>query len=445
MVPAVGNRIETGDIPMAATLKKPRKAAKRKGRTNKATTDGHAPVDRTSGDIAQELAKARMSDALHAWDQSTKTRAMNRVSQLESELEAAQLAEMPPADPLTFKVTERDVELAKIDVTGNHREQLEDPTETQRLSRSLLAVGLQQRIGVRDAGKGRFELIFGSRRRAAAMIAGWKEIPAKIYPTETTPAQVELLRDIENFNRKDLTPVERAIAVARTIDAVDQLAVPKSDDGRQMIRRIEAAGGRDAYVGQLLGYPASWVRDHAYVSKLGGKARELLASRRINIEHARELAKLGDVRLSDDFAERAAKSTDGTGGSTPSDVRNWVNEELRSLKSVPWRLDVPVKGKCSLPVACDGCQFNSKSDPLLFEHETASNGDGKAEDVAMLASAGVCGSRCCGRSRTPSNGMSGRRSGRSSGTRAVRSPGDSTRRTAAKARCSGCCIGPPIG
>jgi hypothetical protein len=47
------------------------------------------------------------------------------------------------------------------------------------------------------------------------------EIPAKVYPHTLTPADVEIIRTVENFGRKDLTPVEKAIAVARTIEAVE--------------------------------------------------------------------------------------------------------------------------------------------------------------------------------------------------------------------------------
>jgi hypothetical protein len=59
------------------------------------------------------------------------------------------------------------------------------------------------------------------------------------------------------------------------------------------------AGGVEAFVGLMMGYPASWVKDHAYVAKLGGKARQLLAERRISLEIARELAKLGDKERAD--------------------------------------------------------------------------------------------------------------------------------------------------
>jgi ParB-like chromosome segregation protein Spo0J len=373
-------------------------ASRRKKQTAKQTQKSPAraekPTARTVEQVIRDLTAAKNHRGeIPGYDHDRIAKADARIEELYSELDAVNLAAMPAPDPLALKTKDADVAIGKVSYSGNHREYNEQPGEMSRLARSLATVRLQQRIGVRDAGGGKFELIFGSRRLAAAEMNDWKTIPAKVYPADTTPAQVELLRDIENFNRKDLTPVERAIAVARTIDTVEKAATAKTDEGRKLIQAVEAAGGREAYVGLLLGYPASWVRDHAYVSRLGGTARELLAARRITIEQARELAKLGDKVRADDIAEWAAKNPDGTGGENLKFVQDKVTEELRSLKSVPWRLDVVVKGSGSLPVKCETCQFNTKSDPTLFEHD--SNGDGSILSVA----AGVCRNGACFQAR----------------------------------------------
>jgi hypothetical protein len=262
-------------------------------------------------------------------------------------------------------------------------------------------LGLQQRVGLRDAGDGTFELIWGSRRLAATKRNG-EEIPAKVYPSDAHGAEVEILRTIENFGRKELTHVERAIAVARTIDAIERTLAPltretgtparpsrrrrregaprsravdrpeKAFKGRpelidaaRLSQAIDAAGGIEAYVGQQLGFPPKWVKDNAYVSKLGGKARELLAAHRIDVGHARELAKLGDPGAGDDIAEDCARDESGLGGATWTYCRQRVVESLRSLKVVPGgstSRSAPGKPGCT-GQACATCKFNSKSGP----------------------------------------------------------------------------------
>jgi hypothetical protein len=185
----------------------------------------------------------------------------------------------------------------------------------------------------------------------------------KIYPSDLTPPQVEILRTIENFGRRELSAAERAIAVARVLDAL----LKESDKG-VLNPAVMEGGAPCEFVARQLGFNAGWVRDHAYVSRLGGVARELLQAGRISLGHARELAKLGDPELADRFAEQAARGTNGTGGYAVERLATLVTQSLRSLKVVPWKLDVAfgrdVPG-CT-GHACVTCPFNSKSDPDLF-------------------------------------------------------------------------------
>ncbi len=354
-----------------------------------------------------------------------------KISDLKSQMAVAEVDALPLPAPVAaaMKFQERNVAISTIRVTGNHRE-IVDQVATAQLARSLQTMSLQQRIGLRDQGDGTFELIWGSRRLAAAKLIGWEEIPAKIFSPTLTATEVEILRTIENFGRKDLTHVERAMAVARVLDAVELVRAPLvkhrasvsasdfpailGDDPavfEEMNRRrldpkewfgakadpaliaaaeiqqdINAAGGLHAFVGQQLGFPAKWVRDNAYVSKLGGQARKLLAEHRIDVGHAREIAKVGDPDVADGIAEQCARDKHGQGGRDVKWCAARVVEHLRSLRTVPWRLDVAFgagKPGCT-GQACATCRFNSKSDPDLF-------GGALADEPA----AGVCTNEAC--------------------------------------------------
>jgi len=82
-----------------------------------------------------------------------------------------------------------------------------DEAQLQALAASLKQHDLLQAIVVRQVGN-RFQLISGERRFKAAALLGWKTIPARIR--EATDREAAELAIIENLQRKDLGPLEKA-------------------------------------------------------------------------------------------------------------------------------------------------------------------------------------------------------------------------------------------
>jgi len=63
---------------------------------------------------------------------------------------------------------------------------------------------------------GSYRLIHGARRLQAARQAGLSQIPAQVYPAgKFSPAQVWLSQINENERRKNLNPIEKALAYKR--------------------------------------------------------------------------------------------------------------------------------------------------------------------------------------------------------------------------------------
>jgi len=85
-----------------------------------------------------------------------------------------------------------------------------DETELKSLAESLKRQGVLQPVVVRPAGPGLYELVAGERRLRAARIAGFERIPA-IVRTLDDKRMLELAL-IENTQRKDLNPIEKARA-----------------------------------------------------------------------------------------------------------------------------------------------------------------------------------------------------------------------------------------
>ena len=88
----------------------------------------------------------------------------------------------------------------------------------QELAESIRVHGIVQPVVVRPVAGDRYELIAGERRFRAAHIAGLKTIPAVIRPCSDTEA-LELAL-VENLQREDLNPLERARAYRTYLDEI---------------------------------------------------------------------------------------------------------------------------------------------------------------------------------------------------------------------------------
>lgn len=221
-----------------------------------------------------------------------------------------------------------------------------DAAKFEELVASVKVDGIKQPILVYLEG-GKFHVVFGNRRRAAAAAAGWKEIPAMVMDHVPQEAEKQRLRAIENLNRQDLNKAEEALVV---------------------VQMFEATGTVEATAKELQ-RPEQWVRDRLYLQRLCVKVRDLLASGRINLGQARELAKMGDIGDQVDVAETIALAAPGekdrwSGVKVYSvdEVRGMVENKKRSLKVVQWKLESAFAGK----PACVGCKDNTATDRTLF-------------------------------------------------------------------------------
>ena len=202
-----------------------------------------------------------------------------------------------------------------------------DPAALETLSASIKSTGLMQPIVVRQVGDG-YELVVGERRWRAAQAAGLDAIPAVVRNLDDRDSAQWAL--VENLQREDLNPIERAEAfqglqddfglthqeiadqVGLTRSAVtNQIRLNELDEGtRELVRvgELSAGHGRSLLaitnIAQRLklareAMRGSWsVRDlEARVQKhTGGRARtqsngdeKLDASRRQHEDLARQL------------------------------------------------------------------------------------------------------------------------------------------------------------
>ncbi|MEO6711002.1 MAG: ParB/RepB/Spo0J family partition protein, partial [Planctomycetota bacterium] len=147
-----------------------------------------------------------------------------------------------------------------------------DASGLEELRDSILQHGVLQPVVVRRLEDGRYQLVAGERRWRASRLAGLRRIPAMIK-TQVTDAEMLELALVENVQRRDLDPLERAHGYKTMME---QLALTQ-----------------DA-VAAKVGLKRSTVANHLRLLDLPDKAQEALAKGLISMGHARALLSLSD-------------------------------------------------------------------------------------------------------------------------------------------------------
>ncbi len=147
-----------------------------------------------------------------------------------------------------------------------------DPEALEELASSLRAHGMLQAVVVRRTDTG-FELIAGERRWRAAKQAGLARIPAIVREGVTTEQMLEWAM-VENLQRRDLDPIERALGY------------------RQMSDKL---GLTQEQVAERVGLKRSTVTNHLRLLELDSATQALLVEGTLSMGHARALLGLSDL------------------------------------------------------------------------------------------------------------------------------------------------------
>jgi ParB family chromosome partitioning protein len=105
--------------------------------------------------------------------------------------------------------------IEKIKARADQPRRRFDEERLEELKQSIVEQGIIQPIVVRRADDG-FEIIAGERRWRAAQRAGLTEVPVVVQ--DVTSAQAFEMALVENLQREDLNPLERADAYRRLVE-----------------------------------------------------------------------------------------------------------------------------------------------------------------------------------------------------------------------------------
>lgn len=162
-----------------------------------------------------------------------------------------------------------DVELGRIRPNPFQPRKTMDPAGLEELRDSIAQHGILQPVVVR-AAHGGYELISGERRWRAARLAGLSTVPA-ILRADVSDADMLELALVENVQRRDLDPIERALGFQSIMDTLQ-------------ITQEEVAA--------KVGLKRSTVANHLRLLELPAKLQEAIGKGLITMGHGRALLAL---------------------------------------------------------------------------------------------------------------------------------------------------------
>ena len=178
------------------------------------------------------------------------------------------------------------------------RREFSEP-EIVSLAESLKEHDMLQPVLVRRVGS-RWQLISGERRLRAAIRAGWTQVPARVRTADDR--LVAELAIVENLQRKDLNPIEKALSFRRYLDE-------HQSTQEDLAKRLKIDRSTIANLLRLLELPQ--------------QVQTELASGKITNGHARAILPLGEEHEQIAFSKRIQDE-----GLSVRDTERIVGEKL---------------------------------------------------------------------------------------------------------------------
>ncbi|QDU58287.1 ParB/RepB/Spo0J family partition protein [Aeoliella mucimassa] len=233
-----------------------------------------------------------------------------------------------PADEGMHASMDRDyngqlwLDLVSIDTNPHQPRKEFDELEIADLADSIREHGVIQPLVVRQAGD-RFQLIAGERRLRAAQAAGWERVPVQVR--DVTDQQMAELAIVENVQRKDLNPLEKAACFQKYLQDY-------SCTQEDLASRIHIDRSTIANLIRLLELPEP--------------VKKMVSKSEITQGHARALLPLGDEDRQIDFAYRVRAESLSV-RAIEQMVQDAMAEESGDLLAMPGLENNPSKPKAT--------------------------------------------------------------------------------------------------
>jgi ParB family chromosome partitioning protein len=167
----------------------------------------------------------------------------------------------------------------------------EDLGDIAGLAATIAERGLLQPLGVISVGGGRYRVVYGGRRRAAAERLGLEKVPCIVLDADDPDLLLRQL--IENVQREDLNDIEQARAFARLRARIVE------ERGRLPDHELDEA------VGVAVGLSGRTVRRYLGLLELPDEVQQLIRRRELNVTQAQHLRRVANPRTQIELARFA--------------------------------------------------------------------------------------------------------------------------------------------
>ena len=169
----------------------------------------------------------------------------------------------------------------------------EDPGDVAGLAATIAERGLLQPLGVVSTGGGRYRVVYGGRRRAAAEQLGLEKVPCIVLDGDDPDLLLRQL--IENVQRQDLNDVEQARAYARLRARIVE------ERGKLPENELDEA------VGRAVGLSGRTVRRYLGLLDLPDEVQQLIRRGELNVTQAQHLRRVPSPKTQIELARFAAE------------------------------------------------------------------------------------------------------------------------------------------
>jgi len=186
----------------------------------------------------------------------------------------------------------------KVDSGFNARTEVGDVSD---LVASIGSIGVQTPIGVQKKRGGKYALVYGFRRFAAATEIGVESVPAMVYPTKTDAGALILLNLQENVTRRNLNPMEESHGARRLLDA----------------------GMLEKEVIESLGWSKTLYTQRLALLEYSEDVQQAVAEERVTVNQARKISELPE--------DKQERFIDIAAGLTVTKLSDLVDKELARI------------------------------------------------------------------------------------------------------------------
>lgn len=169
----------------------------------------------------------------------------------------------------------------------------EDPGDVAGLATTIAERGLLQPLGVVEAGGGRYRVVYGGRRRAAAVQLGLERVPCIVLDADDPDLMLRQL--IENVQRQDLNDVEQARAYARLRSRIVE------ERGKLPENELDEA------VGTAVGMSGRTVRRYLGLLDLPDDVQHMIRRGELNVTQAQHLRRVQSPKTQIELARFAVE------------------------------------------------------------------------------------------------------------------------------------------